>query len=781
MAKKIQRVKALTEASLPESEQWKMLRERISRIPPNAVYLLIASTAFVFTMQGYHPLIQLETWLAIGILVLLYRLVIWWLFRLQEAPSDFALWDKLSFLGSFFTVLVWAAVVPLFCVAHEPATVYITGLFLTAIASGGVLTIRTDKRVVLAYPLLLLGGYALWLTLQLTVSYVALASMVSIYLSFLCVTALKLYREHLQIIRQTDQLQHLLQEHARNEQYLSTLIDQVPVGIMQFGRDFRISACNPAYLELFQTSREQLIGLDVLNLKDQRPVRLFKQAIAGKSGVYEGEYRPTASPIERMFVRASVVPLVNDQGEVEEVLCTVEDLTDTWEKEQKIRHMAFYDPLTGIPNRKLLSERLAQLLSLYRRRRQPGALFYLDLDNFKDINDQYGHPMGDKLLVEAVRRIRKVLREEDTLARMGGDEFVILLPGVGESEHDMILQVEKISSRIHQQLRQPMEVDGVRLHTDASIGVVSLDPEANEEELLRRADLAMYRAKENGRGRTQFYDEQLDHQARERHSLQQAFREALEQGGLELYFQPILDMKGQVVAAEGLLRWMDPERGMVSPEVFIPMAEDMGMIAEVGNQVLEMGCAQLSQWLSDPSMSLLYLSLNASPTELAMEGYVEHLAHLLAQYRIPPHRLKLEITESVLLKPDSDEVRRLEQIQAMGVDLLIDDFGTGYASLEYMARYPFSGLKVDRGFISQLLNDRKTYKLVAAMLAIAEQFGYHVVLEGVENQDILYILRKLVPHAHFQGYVYSPPLPLETFEARLQEGGLPLVELEEES
>ncbi len=772
-------MKARTAATLPESEQWRMLGERMGRIPPNVAYLLIAGGAFVFTMQEYHPLLRLETWLAFMLLVVLYRVVVWWFYRLQEEPSNFTLWDNLSFLGSFATTLAWFSIIPLFCDAREPATVYIAGLFLTAVASGGVLTIRTDRRVVLAYPLFLLGGYALWLILQASSGFVALALMVLVYLSFLTITAGQLHREHLKTIRQTERLQRVSQEHARNEQYLSTLIDQVPVGIMKFDREFHITGCNPAYLELFQTSREQLIGLDVLELKDQRPVNVFKQALAGKEGVYEGEYRPTASPIERMFVRAHVVPLANEEGEVEEVLCTVEDLTDSWEKEQKIRNMAFYDPLTGIPNRKLLSERLSQLLSLYRRRWQPGAMFYLDLDNFKDINDQYGHPMGDKLLVEAVQRIRRVLREEDTLARMGGDEFVILLPGVGEDEHSMILQVEKISARIHQQLRQPMELEGICLHTDASIGVVSLDPEASEEELLRRADLAMYRAKENGRGQTQFYDQKLDEQLRERRSLQQAFRLALEQGGLELFFQPILDMKGQVVAAEGLMRWADPERGMVSPEVFIPMAEEMGLIAEVGSRTLEMGCAQLSQWLSNPGMCLQYISLNASPSELATDGYVEHLAHLLAQYRIPPHRLKLEITESVLLKPDSDEVRRLEQIRALGVDLLIDDFGTGYASLEYMARYPFSGLKVDRSFISQLLDDRNTYKLVAAMLAIAEQFGYRVVLEGVENLTILNILRKLVPHSHFQGYVYSPPLPVEAFETRLQQGGLDVSHLDE--
>ncbi len=746
------------------------LEERIQRIPPNVVYLLVAGLAFVYAQRDYHPQRLLEAWLAILILHLIYRMVVWWLFRWHGRIEHLHRWDLLSFSGSALNVLIWAATVPLFCREDMPATVSTTGLFLIAISSGGILTVKTDRRLVLGYSAFLLGSYDFWLWTHLEAGYAPLAGMLLIYLAFVTLAGIRLNRQHLDAMENQAKLEKSLADGKQQETYLKTLLNRVPVGIMKFDPHYRITDCNPAYARLFRVTEQELIGMNILQIRDTRPLRVFKEALAGKEGVYEGEYMPTTGPVERMFIRIRIVPFVDDNGQVKEALCTVEDFTEAWQKEQQIRNMAFYDELTGMPNRKLLSERLAQLISLYRRRPQPGALFYLDLDNFKDINDQHGHWLGDRVLVEAVRRIRSVLREEDTLARMGGDEFVILLPGISRDANTLLQQVETISNRIHQALREPMEIEGRLLHTDASIGVVSLEPDVNEEELLRRADLAMYRAKEQGRGRTQFYDQKLDEQARERRSLQQDLRTALEHNELELYYQPILDMQGRIVAAEGLLRWHHPQRGMVPPDRFISIAEELGIIEELGHWVLETGCAQLAMWQGNPAINLQYLSLNASPRELASDAYVQHLASLLARHRLSSGMLKLEITESVLLRPESEEVQRLKQITELGVELFMDDFGTGYASLEYMSRYPFSGMKIDRVFVNRLLDDLNSHMLVAAMLAIAEQFGYRVVLEGVETADILHVLRRMAPHSYFQGYLCSPPLPLEEFEQLVGRG-----------
>ena len=759
-----------------ETEQplaYQQLQERIARIPQHIFYLAIAGVALAFSHAPYHPRAVLELWLALLILQLIYRFVVWIGFRWYGKPRRYRLWDLLSFLGSFANVVLWAFAVPLFNRADEPATIYLNGLFIIAIATGGILSVKTDSRLVVIYPLFLLGSLDLWLWLH-GPDYYVLATLVLLFLSFITLAGMRLHREYQQSVLQAERMEHLLQEQKQRESYLRKLLDRLPVGVMHYDRQFRITSCNPAYTRLFQCEEEDLVGLNVLQLKDQRPVEVFRQAGEGQEGVFEGEYCPTTGPVERMYVRTRVVPLQDEQERFIGAVCTVEDLTDERKKEQQIRNMAYYDPLTGLPNRKLLFERLTQLLALYRRHPQQGALLYLDLDNFKNINDQYGHSVGDALLVEVVRRIRSRLREEDTLARMGGDEFVILLPDSGNERLDnFIQQVNRVSDRIHAALTRPIRIQHYELQTGASIGVVGLDPEVDAQELLRRADLAMYRAKALGRGRTQIYEEQLDREAQERRRLEQDLRHALGRNELELYYQPIVNAAGQCVGAEGLLRWIHPELGFISPERFIAVAEDTGLIGELGRWVLEAGIEQLSLWQRDAGIGLQYLSLNVSPRELEEPGYVAHLAELLARYRIRPGVLKLELTESVHLKPDSTAARSLRYISELGVDLLMDDFGTGYSSLEYLTLYPFSGLKVDRLFVDKLLDSLNGHMLVAAMVAIARQFGMRVIAEGVETLETLDTLVSMESNIHYQGYLCSPPLPVEEFEQRLLEGGMP--------
>jgi diguanylate cyclase (GGDEF)-like protein/PAS domain S-box-containing protein len=426
--------------------------------------------------------------------------------------------------------------------------------------------------------------------------------------------------------------------------------------------------------------------------------------------------------------------------------------------EQVIRHQALHDPLTGLPNRALFLDRLTQALARTRRHHTQLAVLLLDLDHFKLVNDSLGHHAGDELLRAVTPRLAEAVRAEDTVARLGGDEFVVLCEDVGGEG-----EVGRVAARISETLSRPFVLDGSEHFIRASVGAVLAEATATPEDLVRDADAAMYRAKERGRGRYELFDETMRSSAVVRLQTEADLRRALERGELELFYQPYytLDEEHTLCGMEALVRWNHPERGLLLPGDFIPIAEDSGLIVEVGEHVLHEACRQLASWRSQiEHPGILGVSVNVSARQLMQPGLVEVVRAALTSSGLAPHLLALEITESVLVDSGEAPELMLAQLKALGVNLVLDDFGTGYSSLSHLKRFPFDVLKIDRAFIDGLGTDGEDDAIVTATMGMGSAMNLAVVAEGVETPEQIERLRALGCTVA-QGYHFSEPLPVE--------------------
>ena len=432
-------------------------------------------------------------------------------------------------------------------------------------------------------------------------------------------------------------------------------------------------------------------------------------------------------------------------------------------EQAKLHRQANFDTLTGLPNRLMAMDRINQAISRARRTSQRFALFFIDLDNFKSVNDSLGHAVGDELLVATGARVQAILRDADTVARLGGDEFLVLVPDVINE-----LQAEEIAERLVRSISEPQLLSGRKVVARCSIGIV-LFPDNGDTaaELMANADNAMYQAKAGGHGSAIFFTEDMNTRLRDRMQMEQDLNQALELGQLALYFQPIFDaVTGCHRGAEVLLRWQHPERGSVSPADFIPLAEATGQIVGIGDWVLEQACRNWSHWRQSGLVGAEFLAINISRVQFR-KRFARRLSALMAQYNVPPHALELEITESVLLDDHHNVAEELNSLRAVGVTLSLDDFGTGYSSLSYLKRFRFDVLKIDRSFVSGLPDKSEDVLLVKAILAMAKGLDLKVVAEGVESHDqLLFLSGQGCDYA--QGYLLAMPMSVEAYPMYLE-------------
>jgi len=435
--------------------------------------------------------------------------------------------------------------------------------------------------------------------------------------------------------------------------------------------------------------------------------------------------------------------------------------------EEAIRTLAFYDPLTKLPNRRLVLERLQRVLNGYRRERISGALFYLDLDNFKNLNDIRGHQVGDELLVSVAARIKHCVRADDTVARLGGDEFVVLIESLPEGTEGAASAAKNIAEKIIAELALPYDLSGGAFSCSASLGIAIFDTHTSElSEVIAQADMAMYAAKHAGKNAVCFFDGEMQKVIERRASLESDLKRAMDSAEFRLYYQVQVDHYGVPGAAEALIRWQHPEKGMIGPVDFIPFAEQTGLILDLGAWVLETACAQLADWRSRALFTDFSISVNVSAQQFYHENFIQTVSSAMQRYHLRAGDLKLEITESILLNEMEVAVTRMTALKKLGVLLAMDDFGTGFSSLSYLRELPFDQIKIDKSFVSGVQDPAsKNALLIRSIVGIGVALGMDVLTEGVEAETEYDAIRNL-GCKEFQGYLFGKPLSAEDFEKR---------------
>ncbi|AQL38231.1 putative bifunctional diguanylate cyclase/phosphodiesterase [Pseudomonas syringae] len=453
------------------------------------------------------------------------------------------------------------------------------------------------------------------------------------------------------------------------------------------------------------------------------------------------------------------------------LLMNARDIGQLKSAQAQIQHLAYHDPLTGLPNRSLLMDRLSQQVSLLQHQNLRGALLFLDLDHFKHINDSLGHPVGDSVLSVIAARLEASVRQEDTVARLGGDEFVVLICGLDGSLEQVTHQVRVLADNLRVLLAEPMFLDGHRLQVTPSVGIVLIpDDGLTPADLLKRADIALYRAKDSGRNASQFFHVSMQQAVSQRLRLENDLRLALARNEFHLHFQAQVDCRtNQITGAEALLRWQHPEYGLLPPDQFVQILEESGMILEVGSRILDDACKigglLLSQGLVSKDRFLM--GVNVSPRQFRQSDFVERVEHSLKQHHLPATMLKLEITEGIVIQNLDDTILKMRSLRDLGVGFAMDDFGTGYSSLTYLKRLPVDTLKIDQSFVQDATSDPNDAEIIRAIVAMAQSLNLHVIAEGVETPEQLAFLERVGCY-NYQGYLFSEPLPGPEFETLLQ-------------
>ena len=537
--------------------------------------------------------------------------------------------------------------------------------------------------------------------------------------------------------------------------------------IMITDSNANIVRVNKAFQRITGYSEEEVIGMNPRLMKSGRhPAEFYSEMWARikEIGYWSGDVWDKRKNGEIYPKRMTISAVQNSDGAVTEYVATFNDNTAQKKAEEEIHSLAFYDPLTNLPNRRLLIDRLRHALKTSSRNHQFGALILLDMDKFKSLNDTQGHDYGDLMLIEVAARLQSVVREADTVSRLGGDEFVALIEDLGTELDSARNSAALIAEKVRSSLSAPYLLREYLHHSSPSVGVTLFCGDTcTLDSLVKQADLAMYEAKESGRNTIRFFDPSMQEEVERRTLLELGLRTAISANQLSLHYQIQVSRDHIPIGGEVLLRWNHPDFGMVPPAKFIPIAEESQLIIEIGGWVLARVCEQLGIWKRDEKFKNMTLSVNVSPRQFMQNDFVPTIATIIKANDISPSRLKLELTENIALAEMHTVISRMEELRAIGVQLSLDDFGTGYSSLSYLSKLPLQQIKIDQGFLRNLNSNSKDSLMIRAIIDLAENFKLDVIAEGVETDYQLSFLRQFGCNA-YQGYLFGKPVPFDEFE-----------------
>jgi diguanylate cyclase (GGDEF)-like protein/PAS domain S-box-containing protein len=550
--------------------------------------------------------------------------------------------------------------------------------------------------------------------------------------------------------------QMLAEAHLKEQyDYMQVLFNNMIDGILGFNSDNKIQSFNPSAETIFGYSHDEIINKDIGMLI---PELQGQQQLVGQHQYIEGKRKNgEVFPME--------IGIVGSKYKQEPIFIGIlRDVTERKNAEEAINKLAYFDGLSGLPNRRLMFDRLQHALLKIARNKSHLALLFVDFDNFKQINDSAGHDVGDVLLQQIALRLRGAVRESDTVARLGGDEFIVILEDLDPNSDIANKQAASAAKKIKSLLNKPYQLQAISYIGSCSIGIALCgDPSFSSAEFLKQADLAMYEAKLSGRNAISFFTQEMQERVNSRIKVEQDLRNALNNCEFELFYQAQVDIKGKCLGAEGLLRWRHPDLGLVSPLEFIPIAEESGLMVSIGRWVLEEACQCLARWSVNPALRDFVLAINVSVVELNQTDWVEIVLDTVRKTGADPTKLKLEVTESVMAYDIEQVVSKLSKLRLFGINISLDDFGTGYSSLTYLKSLPLNQLKIDKSFVRDILDDPDDKAIAETIISLARMMRLDVIAEGVETKEQLEMLKKMGCGV-FQGYLFSKPQPLMSFE-----------------
>lgn len=736
-----------------------------------SVYPLLFGSSviyFLFYKMSFGSMITV--WFLTILVTLVWR--IWLLKEYQNDPKRYstAVWERRFQYVMFTSAAAWGSIAMFIYQTDNTLQQFFLIFLIAGIASIASGTLASLFSVCIVFLFLLLAPLFAVMFFHGGFESHMMGILVAIFFILLLIAAKRIHANIMSALISKILHQKATEALSLSEERFETIFKDAPAGIFYYNTDLIVVETNNEMLQILKITHEKMIGLDLKKLPDTCLYDSFVVSVRGEKGFYEGPYTSMINQL-RLWISLRTSPIYDTERRIIGGVGIVSDITERIIAEEKMKHQAYFDALTDIPNRVLLKDRVEQSLAHYRRHGSLIAIMFLDLDHFKSVNDSLGHYVGDALLIETAVRLSSICREGDTVARLGGDEFVILLNELGNDPHVAAKRAEVVAEKIHEVLSFPFDVGQAEpIMTSSSIGIAIVNSaEQNSDDLLKFADTAMYQAKKEGRNTTRFYQEQMDQWIKKRLFMENALRNAIKNGELELYYQPVIEIATRkIIGAEALLRWNHPEMGLVMPDEMIAIAEESGLIVPIGEWVLMEACRQFVQWRANhvTKSHIQRIAVNVSAVQFRQSDFVEKVIRIVAETGIVPSMLELELTESMIIDKVDTVINKMNRLRTAGISLSMDDFGTGYSSLAYLKRLPFTTLKIDRSFVRDVMSDSDDAVLVETILSMASIFKLDVIAEGVETFEQFKFLES---HGcqYFQGYLCSKPVQVKTFEELL--------------
>lgn len=716
-------------------------------------YLVNTLLATLVVLALYSILgITIILWYTVLLALLFFRLYITYRFYTNRTKFKMPTWYKLFIFPSVLTAMIYASLGFYFIYDVEPYYQLFILSVLLGLSSGSAFALSADVRLSVAYMSILLVPLILTLPLlQETPLYIILC--IALFVYFMAQITI-IYKIHAQK-KTIDTLEH-------KQSQFHHLFRNAPVGIFTYDQNLHVTDCNKALGDLFNHELESIIGLNLNDLPDSGPINTLKESLLHGSQSYVGSYVSRADV--PYWVEAKSFSFSDERHHTIGGICMIEDKTKEHQAVEELEYLVEHDALTGLLNRRGFTNHIEALVKSEEHKTYYSILLYLDLNHFKGINDSLGHAVGDEILLSVSRRISNSLDEKCMVSRLGGDEFIVIMPFVAQNEIMANTEAKKCSDTLKHAFMEPFVVKDMQLHIQASMGIVLIEPKyENTEEILRHADLSMYQAKKV-HNHIAYYDQSLDERQKDIFMLQHNLAYAVQNKELELFFQPIVKMKDETLrGAELLVRWNHPTRGILSPEEFIPLAIKAGLISKITWWLIESVFKQISQWKNAGQWKLEYVSININSQQLLENNFPKSFFRMLKQYDLLTSEVMIEITERSLIDNFSSTQGVINVLKSHGIKCAIDDFGTGYSSLSYLKRLSFHTLKIDRAFVQDIGQNPKELILMNTILDIGRQFDYNIVIEGIENEQQKQLLLELDSELNYQGYFFSKPVQADEF------------------